>query len=245
MKRTVSILALVLVLLLAGACGRNQGNTQQPEGVKTTLRIVDGAETGALILAGEKTGEVYTLNAANLSIFVDGKAVSADGLKDGMLLNIYHSGSIMESYPARFSEVYSIHCDSGDTDDACGLYLKVMQDLWEGNRGLQSGTERIAVDVSGLSELSEGEKSGLIHAVGDSCGFPAFGSTWKELKDGGYIDENLTWMDGCFFSVSGDADSFDAQIWRSGTGAYFYNGCKGSQGSDGSWSYKVGSEAIA
>ena len=38
-----------------------------------SLCIVDGADTGSLVLAGEGTGEVYTLDVGTALVYLDGK----------------------------------------------------------------------------------------------------------------------------------------------------------------------------
>ena len=72
-----------------------------------------------------------------------------------------------------------------------------------------------------------------------------------------------SWEDGVHFSIDVDEEAvwslpsvgegeefpvllaFDAQKWRSGLGAYFFSDCVAQRGSDGVWSYTVGSEAIS
>lgn len=80
------------------------------------------------------------------------------------------------------------------------------------------------------------------------------------------------WADGCLFSIQekedtaafnlpaakegedpslkdyhvSDTVTFDAQKWRSGTGAYFFSDCTSVRGNSGEWSdYQVGNEAIS
>ena len=64
----------------------------------------------------------------------------------------------------------------------------------------------------------------------------------------GYADSLALyyWEEGVLFSVSGCArDGFNAQKWRSGLGAYFFQDCTAVQADDGTWTYAVGSEAIS
>lgn len=71
------------------------------------------------------------------------------------------------------------------------------------------------------------------------------------------------WEDGVHFTITTDSDAvwnlpalepgeeppvltaFDAQKWRSGLGAYFFSNCTAQRAADGTWTYTVGSEAIA
>ena len=71
-----------------------------------TLRLVDGAETGELVLAGEGAGEVYTLTVGELPVTVDGAEASAGDLTDGMMVTLATNGLVLETYPARFGDVY-------------------------------------------------------------------------------------------------------------------------------------------
>lgn len=63
------------------------------------------------------------------------------------------------------------------------------------------------------------------------------------------------WENGCLFTVAEQPASgvynaptlcFDAQKWRSGTGAYFFRDCTSTQSALGRWGgYTVGSHAIS
>ena len=80
--------------------------------------------------------------------------------------------------------------------------------------------------------------------------------TWEELAEQGYIQkEGLIWPDGCLFAFhaaentqpAADRFEFDAQKWRSGLGAYFFQNCtaRAAKGGAGGWTYEVGAHAIA
>ena len=71
------------------------------------------------------------------------------------------------------------------------------------------------------------------------------------------------WEDGVHFTLTTDTEAawnlpalgpgeespvltaFNAQKWRSGLGAYFFSDCTAQRGADGTWTYTVGSDAIA
>ncbi len=157
--------------------------------------------------------------------------------------------------------------DADNTDirtDVCELYLLVLEDLWNVDSGLNNGITQIGIDLSGLSHLTEAEKETVMHEFASRHNLPYIAGTWEELCEQGYIDkDNLCWDDGLFFSIrtnedavwnlpaAKDGDSvpeltaFDAQKWRSGTGAYFFGQCTAQKNADGKWSYTVGQEAIA
>ena len=65
--------------------------------------IVDGAESGKLVLAGNEGYEVMTLNVDKVPVFLDGEPADASVLMDGMTVHIKHSGMILETYPGMFA----------------------------------------------------------------------------------------------------------------------------------------------
>ena len=67
-KAITSILILSMLVLLLSACGNDAGSSEQ----SLHLRIIDGAGTGSLILAGD---QVYQLPTEGLKIMVGDKKV--------------------------------------------------------------------------------------------------------------------------------------------------------------------------
>lgn len=247
------------------------------EPARTLCRIVDGAEDGNLLLAALDGGYVYRLPAENLTVTLDGKPADASVLEDGMPVEVAHNGLILETFPAGFGEVYSVAAWSrgqgmngmGTTYDLCGLYLQVLEDLWEKDPGLNADVSQIAVDLSSVpGELSEGEKAAIIWRFGEKHGVEAFAATFDELKEQGYITAEplgedapdgaafCHWEDGCLFSIGpnenheGEVYSlptlfFDAEKWRSSLGAYCFYDCHAGWGQATSWSYQIGTEMIS
>ena len=76
---------------------------------------------------------------------------------------------------------------------------------------------------------------------------------WKELCDEGYVnEEELSWEKGCYLELKAEKGSgqgktlrFDAQKWRGGLAAIFYEGCTAKQDKSGGWTYERGTFAIA
>ena len=149
-------------------------------------------------------------------------------------------------------------------DDVCILYLEVLEDLWNVDPGLNNEISQIGIDLSGLSHLTEVEKDTVMCKFASKHNLPYIVGTWEELCEQGFIDkENLVWEDGLFFSIKTNEDavwnlpcikegdpvpeltSFNAQKWRSGLGAYFFDQCTAQKNADGTWSYTVGAEAIS
>ena len=146
----------------------------------------------------------------------------------------------------------------------CELYIKVLEDLWNVDPGLNNEISQIGIDLSELSNLNEDQKGYVISKFASKHNLPYIVGTWEELCEQGYIDkDNLYWEDGLFFSIKtnenaiwnlpaikeGDSvpelTAFDAHKWRSGLGAYFFGQCTAQKNDDGTWSYTVGQEAIA
>lgn len=269
MKKT-ALPAIALCLALLTGCSTSAGSVVTPtpmppesapptddlpgvEMWEMTCRIVDGAEDGTLVLAEGEDGVyngtgIYTFAVGDTPVWIDGEEKTAADLTDGMLLTVSWNGMVAESYPCQLGEVYSLRVESKDTDDRCGLYLQVLEDLWEVDPGLNENLEELAVDFSELTDLSESEKDALGWIFGTTHGLMPIKGTWEELVEQGYIDrEELIWNgNGCLFTLSGSADdTFQAEKWASGLGAYFFSDCTAKMGKDGSWTYTVGSEAIA
>ena len=239
-----------------------------------TLRIVDGAESGSLVLAGQNAGEVYTLPAGNIAVYLDGEPATAAALQDGMMIDVVFDGMVMETYPGQFAQVHEIRAYSlgtkknpgGSYFDLCGLYLQVLNDLWDRDPGLNSNIIHISLDLSQApGELTEGEKSAVAWLFGGQHGTDALTLSYEELVQQGYLTEAAgsgdhklyQWEDGILFTISSaqreEEESyslpvlkFDARKWRSPLGAYFFTDCFVVWPEMGTWSeYNIGSEAIS
>ena len=238
-----------------------------------TLKIIDGAESGTLILAGVETNFVYTLDAKSVDIMVDGKKAELKDLEDGMPIDIYCEGNF-DNVPQKQGQPINItsFCKSinghsigternpgGSYYDLSGLYLKVLEDLWETDAGLNGDIKYISMDLSKApGELTDGEKSAISYIFAKAHNKQCLQLTFDELREQGYIEKDeLYWEDGLLFSIADDMKAeeqynglrvikFDAQKWRSGTGAYFFNDCSASWPQMGTWSdYNVGGHAIS
>lgn len=248
-----------------------------------TCRVVDGAEDGNLLLAELDEGlyggtGVYRLNVKDVPVTLDGEAAEPSVLEDGMAVDVAFNGHVLESFPAQLGEVYSVSAWSrgrgrnggGTMFDLCGLYLQVLDDLWEKDKGLNENVSQIALDLSQApGELTEGEKAALVHRFGELHGVEAFAATFEELKEQGYLTSEplgdgapegaafLHWEDGCLFSITPSEDHegesyslptlfFNAEKWRSSLGAYGFYDCSAAWPESGTWnSYQIGSEMIS
>lgn len=242
------------------------------------LRIVDGAESGSLVLAGEGAGQVYTLSlngAEEIPVFLDGQPAGADALEDGMMVEVSFDGTVLESYPSQLGEVYSLSGYSlgtrqnpcGTYYDLCGLYLQVLEDLWNRDPGLNNNISYVSVDLSEApGGLAAGEREAIAWIFGCAHQAEALSLTLEELAEQGYLEEALPgsenklyqWEDGVLFRIdSGESEEetsfyslpvlkFNARKWRSPNGAYFFEDCQAVWPEWGTWSgYKIGGEAIS
>lgn len=248
-----------------------------------TCRVVDGAEDGNLLLAELDEGlyggtGVYRLNVKDVPVTLDGEAAEPSVLEDGMAVDMAFNGHVLESFPAQLGEVYSVSAWSrgrgrnggGTMFDLCGLYLQVLDDLWEKDKGLNENVSQIALDLSQApGELTEGEKLALVHRFGELHGVEAFAATFEELKEQGYLTSEplgdgapegaafVRWEDGCLFSITPSEDHegesyslptlfFNAEKWRSSLGAYGFYDCSAGWGQVSTWNgYQIGSEMIS
>lgn len=260
------------------ASGGARQEPEEGESFVQSLRIVDGAETGDLVLAGEDSGSVYTLflgmrqdgTQSEIPVFLDGKAADWTTLEDGMMVELSFDGSVLETYPGQFGTVYSVSAYSLGTEqnpgggyyDLCGLYLQVLDDLWEKDPGLNGGAEEISVDLSEApGGLTEGEKSAVAWIFGCKQGVMALSMTREELARESYLtrlengSELYQWDNGILLRITAveqEGNSslpvlrFNAEKWRGPTGAYFFGECTAVWPEMGTWSsYEVGTEAIS
>ena len=234
----------------------------------------EGGQPALLAKADGGAGDVYTLDISSVEdLTIEGYTQEQMALLDwapvaGALVEVTWDGTVMESYPARFGEVTAVRILEDGFNDLCRLYRDVLNDLWEVDPGLNDGITELGVDLSETS-LPESERSAVAYAFGMDHGLMPIEGTYQELVDQGYIDgENLLWEDGCLFSIRETQDQdpvafslpcvgpgdeipdyngvrFDAEKWRSGTGAYFFSDCTAAS-VDGRWGdYIVGAEAIS
>ena len=244
------------VLCACGAAGSGslpQSGSAVPTLDATLWRIVDGADTGSLMLAeqGENAKDICSLAVGELPVTLDGKTATAADLKNGMLLRVSYDGALLETYPSQFSNPTAIHAKTEGFNDWCGLLLQVFDDLWNVDEGLNSDITLLGVDIDPALVPNAAERAALAWRFSELCQKELVTGTWQELVDQGYIDkENLYWEKGCLFTFrmneGGTAAKplFDAEKWRSGLGAYFFVDCTASQ-KQGVWSYQVGAEAIS
>jgi hypothetical protein len=262
-RLTVSSIIIIVLSLIMAACsirpgGEGPKETPAPAGETTNPPKSEAVLTGkiarldgqSILLAGDGENDLYTIDIP-ADIYSEGTKVDVSSLKAGQTVEIGFDGLVMESFPMQIGEPEYINI-TGQSDDLIGFFMSVTDDLWNVDPGLNSEAEIIAFDLTKAANLNGGEKSALVYLAGGKYSPSGQGmmGTFEELCEQGLIDrENLYFETGILFTievtdVTEAGFTFDAQKWRSGTGAYFFNDCKAVKTSEG-WSYTIGSEAIS
>ena len=225
MKRSLSLLLILSLLcaLLAGCAGTacppaSGGGDHQPspKGAPATARcrVVSVSENNVLLLADvdSERGDIYTLDAGELSLEHDqaelGELLDDGQLAVGALVEVAFGGDILESYPALFGGVERITVLPDEFDDRCALYLRVLNDLWGKDEGLNSsGVEYISVDLSATS-LTPAERSAVAWTFAQAHGAMPLELNYEQLCAEGYVSglegENAfpAWENGVLFTIT-------------------------------------------
>lgn len=210
-----------------------------------------------------------------LDITLDGKPATAADLADGMVVEVAYMGDVEETFPAGLPGAYEVsawsigtpQCPGGSYYDLCGLYLQVLNDLWETDPGLNSGITLAGLDLSEApGGLLDSEKAALAWRFGEQHGVEVVTGTFEELAAEGYftaVSDHperplYQWEEGCLFTIGPNGDHegevffglpvlhFDARKWRSPLGGYYFSDCSAIWPEMGTWSgYQVGAEAIS
>ena len=262
MKKTISMICMLALLFSFVSCGSRAGSGGETNadatGNTVDLRVVDGAGTDQLVLAGKESGEVYTLNKKELTLSADGAAAAPESLENGMLLALDPDFTTLETWPAQITGAAAKikKTEKEDHGDLCGLYLEVLEDLWTEDGGLNADITYISVDLNDApGGLTDGEKAAVAWLFAGRHGAQELRYSFEELTQNGYVDKDeLYWKDGVLLSIKKTENgtenaskiTFDAEKWRSGTGAIFYNGCTAKRGDGVRWeTYQPGAFAIA
>lgn len=265
--------AALLCTLLAG-CSEKMPHLSATEGgvdaispeedtvMRCRVVAVDGENQLLLADVDGDHPDIYTLDASSVPLYrkeTEGGTLLADGqLSAGAMIRVAFSGGIMETYPAQFGEVTGITFLPDEFDDRCGLYLRVLGDLWEKDEGLNHAAEYISVDLTATS-LTPAERSAVAWSFARSHKAEPMELSYEQLCQEGYIsgldeeDDFPAWEDGILFTIAetddpeGEAEpplgqdkgkdtvSFHADKWRSALGAYGLSQCVAVQNDDGLW----------
>ena len=261
MKRIISIVCVLALLLSCAACGSRKTEPETPENNEAlALRLIDGAGTQRFVLAGEAGGDVYTVETAMLTVFLDGEAAAPADLENGMILTFDTGYTLLETWPMQITNAV-VHTQSetenqADHGDLCGVYLQVLEDLWTNDSGLNENITYISVDLGEApGDLTDGEKAAIAWIFSGRHNAQGLQLSFEALAENGYLKEGmLYWEDGALFSITepehGNSTAnklkFNARKWRSGTGAIFFDDCTAKRGKGVQWkSYQIGGFAIS
>ena len=166
--------------------------------------------SAVLVSAGAGSGKTTVLinRIANLLTYgrgSDSADVPAWATEDDL--------AFLESYPALFGEVERITVLPDEFDDRCALYLRVLNDLWGKDEGLNSsGVEYISVDLAATS-LSPAERSAVAWTFAQSHGAEPMELSYEQLCAEGYVSglegEDIfpAWENGVLFTITETDDS--------------------------------------
>lgn len=211
MKRNCPLLLTLALLcaLLAGCAGRaysppppDGAGSETEQNAARRCRVVSVGEDGTMLLADvdSEYPDIFTLGTDEQT-FETQPAV-------GALVEVAFGGSILETYPARFAEVRSVTVLEDGFDDRCALYLRVLNDLWDKDEGLNSsGVEYISVDLSATS-LTPAERSAAAWTFARAHDAMPLELNYEQLCEEGYVDglegENAfpAWEGGVLFTIT-------------------------------------------
>ncbi|MGI6225555.1 MAG: hypothetical protein ACOYJ1_04790 [Peptococcales bacterium] len=257
MQRNIKIFLALLMVLTLAACSQTDGPQGKDKPYEAeailTAKVIDIKEMSILLASMAEdagSGDIYRISGDKIDIITDnGNKLDIKALKRGMLVDVAFDGMIQESFPMGLGGVKGIYIKS-QREDIPGLYKKVIEDLYKVDPGLNDNINIMAFDLTGVVNMTEAEKTALIYLIAETYGLETIAGTYEELSEQGYINKEQFYFEkGLLFTIedeliSGDSFSFNAEKWRSGTGAYIFYDCKAVKSQDG-WSYTIGAEMIS
>lgn len=202
--------------------GDVSGKTEEPgtDAGGELFRVIRAENGAPLLLAKEDGGPagVYTLSPADAEAAPKGESAAAkNGVYTGVCIPVYTPGmlleitygSVLETYPGQLAEVTAVNIRSDGFDDRCALYLRVLNDLWAVDEGLNSDITMLSVDLSqtGLSDSEQAAVAwvfGGMHDISETMTM-----SYEELAAEGYLSDTAPevdgiphWKDGCLFTIT-------------------------------------------
>ena len=251
------------------------GSGEKAVSAGETFRIIQEQPENLLLAKTDgNSADVYTLSLRDVELTLDGNAFDRNEpgahqdlpgkTLTGALVEVAYD-LVLETYPGQLAEVTVVNIRSDGFDDRCALYLRVLNDLWAVDEGLNSDITMLSVDLSQIG-LSDSEQAAVVWVFGGMHDISeTMTMSYEELAAEGYLSDTDPevdgiphWRDGCLFTITeqetGDNElngarntvTFDAQKWRSALGAYFFTDCTASRDAQGHWGdYTVGAAAIS
>ena len=194
------------------------GSGEKAVSAGETFRIIqEQPESMLLAKTDGNSADVYTLSLRDAELTLDGNAFDRnelgayqsfpDGTLTGALVEVAYD-LVLETYPGQLAEVTAVNLRSDGFDDRCALYLRVLNDLWAVDEGLNSDITMLSVDLS-QTGLSDSEQAAVAWAFGGEHGISQVLSlNYEQLAAEGYLtgadpdsDGIPCWEDGCLFTI--------------------------------------------
>ena len=192
---------------------------ESAEGAKETFRIIQEQPENLLLAKTDgNSADVYTLALRDAELTLDGKAFDRNepgAYQDlpgktltGALAEVAYD-LVLETYPGQLAEVTAVNIRSDGFDDRCALYLRVLNDLWAVDEGLNSDITMLSVDLS-QTGLSDSEQAAVAWVFGGEHGISeTMTKSYEELAAEGYLSDMAPevdgiphWKDGCLFTIT-------------------------------------------
>lgn len=229
MKRLFA--AMLCLCLLAGCGGKGStgdtcgtkdelaAGTEKVEPAGETFRIIQEQPENLLLAKTDgNSAEVYTLSLRDAELTLDGNAFDRNepgAYQDlpgktltGALVEVAYD-LVLETYPGQLAGVTAVNVRSDGFDDRCALYLRVLNDLWAVDEGLNSDITMLSVDLSqtGLSTSEQAAVAwvfGGMHDISETMTM-----SYEELAAEGYLSDTEPeadgiphWRNGCLFTIT-------------------------------------------
>ena len=151
------------------------GSGEKAVSAGETFRIIqEQPESMLLAMTDGNSADVYTLSLRDAELTLDGNAFDRnelgayqsfpDGTLTGALVEVAYD-LVLETYPGQLAEVTAVNIRSDGLDDRCALYLRVLNDLWAVDEGLNSDITMLSVDLS-QTGLSDSEQAAVAWVFG-------------------------------------------------------------------------------
>lgn len=204
--------------------------SEEPQqGITFRAEVLD-TENGLLVAPDEDSNEFLSsdrmmVHMGNAGLVgKDGTAITGEQLKFGDIVLISYNGTIAESYPA---QITAIKVEVIDHDELTEGYLKLIDDIYQEDEGLNGDIEMIALDTTDWIEADRVRKSLIFEKVKSAYGYEVIEGTHDELVEQGLIEEDgLYFPKGILIKISNmkyhtEKHTITCAIskWRSGLGA--------------------------
>ncbi len=175
------------------------GSGEKAVSAGETFRIIQEQPENLLLAKTDgNSADVYTLSLRDAELTLDGNAFDRnepgayqsfpDGTLTGALVEVA-CDLVLETYPGQLAEVTAVNIRSDGFDDRCALYLRVLNDLWAVDEGLNSDITMLSVDLSqtGLSDSEQAAVAwvfGGMHDISETMTM-----SYEELAAEGYLSD--------------------------------------------------------